>query len=119
MIKSELKIKTQTIHFINLIHFITGFLHIASETRFSAPFAPFALRFITTAETVTEATKTTIKAQIIAKTNGEAPELEFASKHCVFGPVTLVTPSALPAAGAVYFPSPQAEQAATPASALY
>ena len=90
---------------------------MASETRFSASFALFALRFITTAEMVTEATKTTIKAQIIAKTNGEAPELEFASKHCVFGPVLFV--AADPAAGAVYLPSPQAEQAATPASALY
>ena len=58
-----------------------------------------------------------IKTNIIAKTNGEAPELEFASKHCVFGPVLFV--AADPAAGAVYLPSPQAEQAATPASALY
>ena len=89
---------------------------MASETRFSAPFALFALRLITTAETVTDVIIAMIKAKIIAKTVKDAPELEFLSKHCVFGPVLFVV--ADPAAGAVYLPSPQAEQAETPIFSL-
>ena len=89
---------------------------MASETRFSVSFALFALRLITTAETVTDAIIAISKAKIIEIIAGEAPELEFASKHCVFGPVLFV--AADPAAGAVYLPSPQAEQAATPVFSL-